>query len=358
LRQIPQLDGLRAIAVLIVMIGHAIGYSQIGSLSAFGEIASLGVDLFFVLSGFLITSILIASKGSAHYYRNFFGRRALRIWPLYYAFLLSLYIFGVVVPVPDWSFHGYHFGWYIIYSQALRYPVSIGPDPLSITWSLAIEEQFYILWPFLVALGSVASVRKIAWLIVIAAPLFRVIYLHFGLTPYIAFVCRVDAIALGSLVALWLVERGENRHISKRFAFMGLASCFLAICICVATPMRQILAHSLSSALFTFVLLLALCDKTLVRALSLRALRYIGSVSYCLYLVHLPVIMILRHHIQSKIVFCAVSLALSVALAELSRRYFETPILRLKDRWFASTKKFSMQPASVVGISDGSARST
>lgn len=334
--KIPQLDGLRATAVLVVMVGHIIGYSGAASLSVLSEVASLGVDLFFVLSGFLITGILIRSKGSEGYYSKFFGRRALRIWPLYYLFLLFLYVFGVLIEVRDWNFHGYHFGWYVIYAQALRYPVSIGPDPISITWSLAIEEQFYLLWPFVVAFAGLANLRRISWGIVLAAPLFRALYLHFGATPYIAFVCRADAIAFGSLVAIWVAQGDSRKQIRSDSAYVGLAIFAIFTGICIFTPFRQVLAHSLTSAFFTLALILTLSGGWLARVLSVWPFRYIGSTSYCLYLVHLPVIMILRHYVQSKVSFALLSFALAIVIAELSRRYFEGPILSLKDRWFES----------------------
>jgi peptidoglycan/LPS O-acetylase OafA/YrhL len=336
-RKIAQLDGFRAVAVLLVMCGHIIGYSGIASLSIVVEIASVGVDLFFVLSGFLITGILVRSKGNDRYYINFFGRRALRIWPLYYAFLLALYIFGVVITVPDWSFQGYHFIWYAFYAQALRYPVSIGPDPISITWSLAIEEQFYLIWPIVVATASRVALRRIAWGVVIAAPLFRVFYVHQGWNPYIAFACRSDSIALGSLVALWAMEQRSIERWSPRAAYVGMSAFGVATAVCVATPLRQILGHSMTSAFFAATLIVVISGGALASTLSWRPLGYLGRISYCLYLVHLPVVMILRHLLFSKAVLCLTSFALSVLIAELSRRYFEAPILRYKDRWFAST---------------------
>jgi peptidoglycan/LPS O-acetylase OafA/YrhL len=350
--RIPQLDGLRAIAILVVMVGHVIGYSGFAGLAPFEEIASLGVDLFFVLSGFLITGILTRSKGTQHYYLDFFGRRALRIWPLYYLFLATLYVFGVVISVPDWSFSGHHFGWYLLYAQALRYPRSIGPDPISITWSLAIEEQFYLLWPFVVALTSTATLRRTAWVIVAAAPVFRIVYLHYGASPYIALACRADAIALGSLVALWYQERRVLSGRNGLFAVAGIVVFTVAMGISAVSPMRQVLTHSMSSALFAAVLVLALSPGIAARVLNRAPLRYFGTISYCLYLVHLPVVMILRHYVPSRPALCLIGFVLPVAVAELSRRYFEGPILSLKDRWFASGGEPPMTTgrARAVGI--------
>jgi peptidoglycan/LPS O-acetylase OafA/YrhL len=343
--RLPQLDGLRAVAILLVIVGHIIGYSGLARLSVLGEVASLGVDLFFVLSGFLITGILVRSKGTDRYFVNFFGRRALRIWPLYYAFLAAMYVFGVVISVPDWNFRGYNLGWYAVYAQALRYPAGIGPDPISVTWSLAIEEQFYVVWPFVVATASTSTLRRISWLIVLAAPLFRLMYLHYGLNAYIAFACRADAIALGSLVALWNLERKDPVRSSARVAGAAVALFGAATALCAVTALRQVLAHSLSSAMFAATLIFVLKGGgESARVLRWRPLRYVGEVSYCLYLVYLPTVMILRHYVPSRWALCFVSVGASLLLAEASRRHFEGPILALKDRWFAMRDRTSSAP--------------
>jgi peptidoglycan/LPS O-acetylase OafA/YrhL len=111
----------------------------------------------------------------------------------------------------------------------------------------------------------------------------------------------------------------------------------IATAVCVATPVRQVLGHSMTSAFFAATLIAVISGGALASTLSWRPLCYLGRISYCLYLVHLPVVMILRHLILSKTALCLTSFTLSVLIAEMSRRYFEGPILRYKDRWFAST---------------------
>src|SRR3981081_3459715 len=173
--RIRGLDGLRGIAILLVMIYHqtvAVGSTPVDRFVGFWTLSGwVGVDLFFVLSGFLITGILYDSRGSTGYFRNFYARRVLRIFPLYYAVVaLSLFI---LPHLPHWKLdslariNGDEL-WYWTYLSNF----SIGAHSefrhgiLDISWSLAIEEQFYLTWPILVLLLS----RR--WLVTLCCALF------------------------------------------------------------------------------------------------------------------------------------------------------------------------------------------
>ena len=252
----------------------------------------------------------------------------------------------MVIAVPDWSFSGFHFRWYALYAQALRYPVSIGPDPISVSWSLAIEEQFYLIWPFLIAALSKRGMRRIAWAIVLVTPILRFVYLRLGASPYIAFPCRADALALGSLIAFLPPNSPAEKAKMHRYGWIGFVLSSVVLAAVVATPLRKILAHSLTSTAFASALLVVLYGTHLARALSWTPLRYIGNISYCLYLVHLPAVMALRHYVHNRIALCGVAFGVSIGVAELSRRFFEGPILSLKDVWFGSHPK--PKPSTVV----------
>src|SRR5262245_13745 len=168
--RVPALDGLRGLAILPVMLTHFVSDGDLSPVSKVDEIVSatltlgwVGVELFFVLSGFLITGILLDSRGAPHYFRNFYIRRTLRIFPLYYGFLalwlgvLPLFykwpndVLKVVsIPVsPVWS-------WAYLTNivQALHDDWRAGPPYTTHFWSLAIEEQFYLVWPTVVFLFS------------------------------------------------------------------------------------------------------------------------------------------------------------------------------------------------------------
>jgi peptidoglycan/LPS O-acetylase OafA/YrhL len=155
---IPELDGLRGIAILMVVVFHALAFiphAMTGWIPNLASYGFAGVDLFFVLSGFLITGILLSAKGHPGYFRNFYAKRALRIWPLYY--LLLLVAFGLV-PLLIIRTHVYmnelallqsrSILVYVLLLQNIWYSGKIGPITLAMTWSLAIEEQFYVVWPW------------------------------------------------------------------------------------------------------------------------------------------------------------------------------------------------------------------
>ena len=163
-RHIAQLDGLRGLAVLLVLLAHsAIAFTRVPSLKWIDSYGSLGVQLFFVLSGFLITGILLDSKGTPYFFRNFFVRRGLRIYPLYYA-LLGFVVFSGVV-----HRHGVHWWPYILYLSNFFGGIT-QPAPLGVAWSLAVEEQFYLLWPFIVSVLSLRSLERFCFATIICAP--------------------------------------------------------------------------------------------------------------------------------------------------------------------------------------------
>src|ERR1700741_4392574 len=157
-RKIPQLDAIRGIAILVVVVHnlHGLDFPPLSLVTNYGW---MGVDLFFVLSGFLITGILLDTKLSEHYFRNFYARRGLRIWPLYYAVLLFMF---VVVPLlrpqdtaelfqrssPWWSYP-------LFLQNFLVNAPALAVGPLGVSWSLAVEELFYLVWPFFVRYLSV-----------------------------------------------------------------------------------------------------------------------------------------------------------------------------------------------------------
>src|SRR6476620_6746086 len=167
-QRIPQLDSLRGIAILMVLVGH-IQKNVPGIVGPWAHHGFSGVDLFFVLSGFLITGILLRAKTRPDYFKNFYTRRALRIWPLYYAVLILLLLPNSLTHLnlasPRWS--------YLLYIQNLFPGFPAASGPLYITWSLAIEEQFYLIWPPIVLLLNRQWLARLAISLVILSPVLR-----------------------------------------------------------------------------------------------------------------------------------------------------------------------------------------
>src|SRR5580693_4799132 len=159
MKKIPQLDAVRGLAVLLVLVHNTNKYPSL-HLHLISDNGWMGVDLFFVLSGFLITGILLDSKDSVGYFKNFYARRCLRIWPLYYSALLFMF---VVVPLlrpseAHTSFEARSSPWwsYPIFLQNFLTPIpTAATGLLGVTWSLAVEEQFYVFWPLVVRFCNV-----------------------------------------------------------------------------------------------------------------------------------------------------------------------------------------------------------
>ncbi|MBP3960478.1 acyltransferase [Gemmata sp. G18] len=210
---VREFDGFRGLAILAVMVHHF--WPRSGPLAAHSAIPHLGwvgVDLFFVLSGCLITGILLDTRGSAGYFKNFYARRVLRIFPLYFLFVAAAYILiprlqaatnpGEFVQEsgPAW--------WYLLYLGNLREALT-GSAPayvLAPTWSLCIEEQFYVAFPLLVAALPVYRLRLLLWVLVCFAPAFRLAtaiwWVENERIQYLFTLSRVDTLALGGLLAL------------------------------------------------------------------------------------------------------------------------------------------------------------
>lgn len=214
----PELDGLRGIAALMVIAYHfspalnvaASPLHQMGFLCGFGV---TGVDLFFVLSGFLITGILLREKGMRQYFRRFYTRRLLRIFPVYFLGLIIILALGCLRLIPpgqidSWVLLGYGLNlsnWLSLFHAELL--------PLSHFWSLSVEEQFYLFWPLAIAcLGRKGQLRLIGFLILLA-PLSRYLLLHEGWGERVAYVLtpsRLDGLAIGALVAIAVRSPGIN----------------------------------------------------------------------------------------------------------------------------------------------------
>ena len=209
--RVEALDGLRGFAILAVVAFHAmfldvglLGGARPAPTDVYPTLALLGwcgVDVFFVLSGFLITGILLRSKGAPGYFRNFYARRALRIFPLYYL-VVGLLLFGLGRPATS----GAEKASYLLYYQNVRYAL-VGEGSFDaarlVTWSLAIEEQFYLVWPTVVWLCSRRALVGVCIAVVVGAIALRLWLLAGGLhTTHFLTPCRLDTLAVGALLAL------------------------------------------------------------------------------------------------------------------------------------------------------------
>lgn len=365
---IPALDAVRGLAILLVLVFHFSSYGH--GLPPAGVLVDrifhvisragwIGVDLFFVLSGFLITGILHDSKASVHYFRNFYARRVLRIFPVYYA---SLVVFLVVLPhlFPDndglraLQSDGF---WYWTYLSNLKIAHDGWPlfGALGHFWSLAVEEQFYFVWPVVVLLCTRSQLIQIALFCIGGSLVARV-----GLTltghqtaAFVLTPARMDALAVGAILAL--TARGPTSlHGIARLAppaagFLSLVIVALSLWrggLASYDPVISTIGHTLLACLFGAVLVLALTSprQTLVgRVFSSSVLCFFGRYSYGLYVFHHPILFFTPGFVPlgwvptlfgslllKKLVFMISATVVSVVLALISWHLYEKQFLKLK----------------------------
>ena len=361
----PALDGLRGVAILAVMLCH---YTESGTHPVFSltHAGWLGVDLFFVLSGFLVTGILLDARATPHALRNFYARRTLRIFPLYYGFLLLTLLFlPALKPAADLGLMPalQAQGWLWTYTTNLAQGASgdwiynTGRIRMHHFWSLAIEEQFYLVWPWVVLFASPRGVRRVCVAALVASPALRAALLLYGADPLAALVltpCRLDALAGGALLALLVREPG-GRAATRDLVRSLLAGGAGALAILwawrgdafnLSDPMVIVATPTALAAFFAGALSFAVTSSDVSRAhrlCALRPLRALGTISYGLYVFHLPVLSfvgrwvgpgVLTARLGSEfagvVAFTLIGFGLSTGLATASWLFFEKPVLKLK----------------------------
>ena len=362
----PALDGVRGIAILTVFLFDCLKMPAGGVLNFVLRKAStsgwVGVDLFFVLSGFLITGILIDSRGKPGYLRSFFARRSLRIFPLYF---LALAVTFIAVPqlANFWSparpvaqrvselAHDQF--WFWTYLQNWRFAFE-GHWPavtyLNHFWSLAVEEQFYLVWPFVVGYMSTRSLGKVCWGGIGLALALR-IGLSIGgahtIALYVTTVTRMDSLCLGAVFAMGLRSPVWYPRLTRwAWPLMSLLAVVIvgvdAVWPLLQTEQvgSQTIGHTLLGLLFgCFVFSAAAVSPQhwFARALSQRWLTLPGQFSYAMYVIHRPIYKLvlklewsfLPESVQPVAILAATLLA-TLGAAALSWRFFEKPFLSLK----------------------------
>lgn len=379
--RVPYLDGLRGLAVLLVVALHFL-YQPFNPEDHPGNwflplhrllgASWAGVDLFFVLSGFLLGGILLDHRAAPNLFRVFYLRRAGRILPAYYL-LLSLLL---VVPVfhlggriaeqlnsgdiPAWTFP------FFLQNVAMTVRGSWGEAWIATTWSLAVEEQFYLLLPLLIRFVPLARLPAVLVSLALLAPLVRVgLYLwapavQAQIAAYTLLPCRWDSLLLGVLVAYavrdmptatWL----RRQAVRLQVGWLVLAGLSLVLAWFSPDP-RSVLMRSVGYSLFAvFFSLTVLCGELQLlpgrRLLEWTALRWVGRISFALYLIQLSVCGAVFHLVTHRarsldnftdLLLMALSFGIALAMAAVSWKFFEQPILN-------QARKARYQPAAAAG---------
>lgn len=373
---INSLDGLRALAILWV-IPHNAGFLEaphythiirhpdawpLWIVDHLEQMGWIGVQLFFVLSGFLITRILLRTRGTEGYFSNFYARRALRILPIYY---LALTIILVVLPLlgltpPELTATRQHQIWLWVFLSNWVQPAGHAVTGLTHFWSLAVEEQFYLIWPLVVLLVSGRRLPTVAIGLCLVALVARLFVQSHGEHPdalYDFTIFRMDALLFGALAAMISASKGLEPIISRqrRWLVPMATGLFLAGAIPSLGYERtnfytQNVGYTILSASFALIILRLVAahppaGNWLDGALSQPALRSIGRYSYAMYIVHFPLHKlwgvraleaIAGKEPYGAIVALTYAVALTIAayvLGAVSYRLIELPFLRLKGRF-------------------------
>jgi peptidoglycan/LPS O-acetylase OafA/YrhL len=351
-QHLPQLDGLRGIAIAIVVLGHMLVFGVGFGRTKLGFLPPLGVTLFFVLSGFLITRILLDARSKSDYYLSFYARRALRIWPLYFLVLAILFwITNHRVAGLTFDENQVRWPFFVLYVQNIVYKNAtlLGPPALGITWSLAVEEQFYTTWPFVVRNLTNVTLKRLLFVFIAVAPIARFVCPQFGFDPYINPLCRFDAMAMGGLVAIWITERRPAREKMSRVAWSAVAISFALGAVSYVAGISPLVSKTVESGLWTAMLLGAMSSLFMTRVLSHSVLRFLGKISYCAYLTHFIVASLTISlwpggGLGVRIFRVIVVLSMTCLVGMFSWRFFEEPILRFK-QYFPTGKVFPSERA-------------
>jgi peptidoglycan/LPS O-acetylase OafA/YrhL len=368
--RLPELDGLRGVAILAVVVAHYFGEVSHGvpALTA----GWLGVELFFVLSGFLIGGILMDNRNSPNLFSTFYVRRAFRIVPIYYVVLTVVLLVSASLRVAH--------GWvpatmapalYFTYVQNIAMAASGTIDGFWLlpTWTLAVEEQFYLLLPLLIYLLPRRYAVYLSIVAILSGPVLRGVLFaatHGHATAAFSVLpCRWDALFLGVLAAYVYRKRELFEKLLRRnvLQFAALAGAWGALFFAVVdrlynTKLFDVLGYSLTAFCFAAVLLMAVGGLPVRRRFEGQALRTLGQISYGLYLIHQPILGLLHGALRNALPddgsaaglgVTVLALLVSLAIAWLSWTFFESRLVRFGHRWtYARQAIVELKPVEVA----------
>lgn len=355
-KRIIELDGIRGIAVIMVLLFHLVACMIAQNVGNVGEFVRTtcnlmwsGVDLFFVLSGFLIVGILLDVKGQSSYFKAFYIRRSCRILPLY---LVTVLVFVLLVA---FGLNQYHFLFndpmpllsYLSFTQNFfNAAQGWGPQWLAPTWSLAVEEQFYLMIPILVYWLNRKQLIIVFAIAVLSAPVFRS-----GFNPMAGYVlpfCRSDSILMGGLLAIFVRHPGGLEFVSRQFrtfaTLFGALIAGTAFLTFTGNEKGDPFIHSWFGVTYTLLILLAVVQRENIfsRTLKNRVLIWFGRRSYAIYIFHFVIVGLVYNafgyehpgydNMQSFIPI-VLSVVIVLILAEVTYHLIEKPFLRFGHRY-------------------------
>jgi peptidoglycan/LPS O-acetylase OafA/YrhL len=371
--RVPVLDGVRGLAVLLVVAYHTlhVGETATGAAVMNGLRSPLwaGVDLFFVLSGFLITGILLDTRERPHYFRNFYVRRTLRIFPLYYGVLFAILVVAPLAlttlhrPLPEFlQVLLPRQAWLWSYMQNwLQARGAHNLPGFGHFWSLAIEEQFYLFWPFVVWTLTPKRLLRVCIGAAVGGLALRTSLMLTGVAGEWAVrhmtITRVDTLLIGAALAVAIRDDRLRARVVKAAPVALLAAITPLVAIYLFTGGADLWVATIGFTL-TALTAASIIAINLERPLLDRAfLRFLGKYSYAIYVFHLPIAVAVHDKLNATfrapsaaipVAFAAfaVTLASSIAVAWVSWRVWESPWLSLKERFAGYKTAPNTAPAS------------
>jgi peptidoglycan/LPS O-acetylase OafA/YrhL len=372
--RLKSLDGLRGLAILLVLIWHIqrLFPPDTGFVASIAHtifrLSWSGVDLFFVLSGFLIGGVLLDNRQAINYWSVFYTRRAFRILPLYLTVVASFIVSTWLLKgdLPGLLDDGFPIFSYLTLTQNFwaGYENKFGAGWLAVTWSLAVEDQFYLVFPILIRLLTPKSLPltlmgTILFAVILRAAIFHWFSKEHLMAVYVLTPCRSDALMMGALCAIAVRDpillAKLKESILRALGLIGIVGiAYLTFEYdSIATRGMILFGYSWLAASYSVFLLIVVTSKSgmMLRITTLRFLRYLGDISFALYLFHLIVIGLFSHFLlrheprisdMRDFVVIALAIASAIGLATLSLRLFERPMLAIGKR-----SKFIFEKANV-----------
>lgn len=343
-----ELDGVRAIAALMVMCFHFMGSvsssnSFISLLKKFSIFGQTGVSLFFVLSGFLITRILLATKKEEKYFYNFYLKRVLRIFPLYYLFLiLYFFVFPLFLNIPVTNIKDQLYYWFYLQNVAITFNLASN-GPLHF-WSLAVEEHFYLFWPFVVFYLNQKKLVYAIFLLSLLSIVTRYFLAKNNIEVFYFTFSRIDELVLGSFLAV--LELNGLLTKKNTYKFIVLLAAVIVPTILLwkinnasGNPNVQVVKYLLMALVYFsslgFIISISSSKNIFSKFLKNSFLSYTGKISYGLYVYHPICFLVVSQyfHPSSLILNIVLSFSLSYLISMLSYHFFEMKFLLLKNKF-------------------------
>lgn len=342
-------NALRFFSFLLVFFHHT-PTPESSLLSYFSKSGGIGVSFFFVLSGFLITYILLHEKDITGKIslKKFFMRRILRIWPLFYAMILFAFLTPYILDFLQLSYsnEGYEPNWWMSLLFLENYMIMItntlpNVSPLSVMWTLCVEEHFYIIWGLALFFLSIKKVPHLILYSIATATVFRLIYSYYGINSIDVF-SNIDYFAFGAIPAYLLIYKPET--LRKIEALPLSIKYFFVVCVVAIifvfpnsdSTWLNYISHLIFGSSFTVIIVFTLCEKNSIRIKDGYWVSKLGILTYGLYLFHTIIIMLFARTIHlfpfqvNIMLFSITTFLCTVLVGYLSYQLYEKQFLKLK----------------------------